>query len=245
MSRARKAKVAAAVKAIRDFHALGRSLPRKQAHRDAYKQRTIGTEAKKRGLNPDTARKARQFADPAAGYTTAEVRALCQLIRGVQPGQGDECAVFGRTHLIRLLSVTKHRRAGLQAAAVRGGWSTAELEAQIAARYGSRRDGGRRRRLPSDVLGLLAQVERLCESWRRWVALVTPAAAGQASKAAAPSLDGLPADVRRRVRDADAAMAKLHVAATEELTARRPGRTVRHQFREAEGEAGDRPAARR
>jgi hypothetical protein len=152
--------------------------------------------------------------------------------------------VFGRTHLIRLLSVTKDLRAGLQAA-VRGGWSPGELEAQIAARYGSRRDGGRRRRLPNDVLGLLTQVVQLCESWRRWVALVTPVAAEHASKADAPSLDNLPADVQQRVRDADAAVAKLHAAATEELTARRPGRTVRHQFREAAGKAEDRPAARR
>lgn len=49
----------------------------------------------------------------------------------------------------------------------------------------------------------------------------------------APSLDDLPPGGRRLVKDADAAMAKFHEAATEELMARRPGRAVRHQFRMA------------
>ena len=44
------------------------------------------------------------------------------------------------------------------------------------------------------------------------------------------------AGVRQRVRDADAAMAALHQAATDELKARRPGRSVRHQFRKAAAE---------
>lgn len=245
MSQARKTKVAAAVKAIRDFYALGRSLPRKQAHKDAYDQGTVDAEAKKRGINPDTVRKARQFADPTGGYTPAEVNDLCRLISKVQPGQDDGDAVFGRTHVIRLLSVPKHRRAGLQEAAIRGGRSTGELEARIAAKYGSRRDGGRKRRLPSDALGLLAQAERLCESWRRWVALVTPDPELPEGKSKAPSLDDLPPRIRRLVREADAAVAKLHETATEELKARRPSRAVRHQFRKAGGEAGDRPAARR
>jgi hypothetical protein len=30
------------------------------------------------------------------------------------------------------------------------------------------------RRLPNDTLGILAQVERMCESWRLWVGLPTP-----------------------------------------------------------------------
>ena len=245
MSQARRAKVTAAVRAIRDFYALGQSVPKKQAHKDAYDQGTVDAEAKKRGINPDTLRKARQFADAAGGYTPGEVNDLCRLISTVQPDQDDGDAVFGRTHLIRLLSVPKHRRAALQEAAVRGGWSTGELEARIAARYGSRRDGGRKRRLPSDALGLLTQAERFCESWRRWVGLLSPDPEQLKGKSKAPTLDDLPPRVRRLVQDADAVMAKLHEAATEELKARRPGRAVRHQFRKAEDEAGDRPAARR
>ncbi|QDU21796.1 hypothetical protein [Urbifossiella limnaea] len=233
MTTARTAKVMAAVKAIKDFHALGRSVPKKQAQKEAYAQGTVDAEAQKHGVNPDTVRKARQFADPVGGYTPAEVNDLCRLITAEQPHQDDERSVFGRTHLIRLLSVKKQYRAGLQEAAVRGGWSTGELEAQIAARYGSRRDGGRRRRLPADALGLLTQVERLCEGWRRWVALVSANPEQQVGKTKGPSMNDLPPRVRRLVGEAGAALAKLHEAATEELKARRPGRAVRHQFRKA------------
>jgi hypothetical protein len=233
VSQARRTRVAAAVKAIRDFYVLGRAVPEKQAHKDAYDQGTVDAEAQKLGINPDTVRKARQFADPAVGYAPAEVTDLCRLIAAVQPGQADELSVFGRTHLIRLLSVKKQFRAGLQEAAVRGGWSTSAFEALIASRYGSRRDGGRKRRLPTDALGLLTQVERLCEGWRRWVALVTPAPEQQDKKTTTPSLVDLPPRVRRLIRDADAAMAKLHEAATDDLKARRPSRAVRHQFRKA------------
>jgi hypothetical protein len=239
VSQTRKAKVSAAVKAIRDFYALGRSLPKKQPHKHAYDQGTIDAEARKRGISPDTVRKARQFADPVAGYTPGEVNELCRLITAVQFRQGDDYAVFGRTHLIRLLSVKKHLRAGLQETAIRDGWSTGELEAQISARYGSRRDGGRKRRLPSDALGLLTQVERLCESWRRWVSLVTPGSDQPKGKITTPSLDDLPPGVRRLVREADAAMAKLHEGATNELKSRRPSRAIRHQFRRAEREGGN------
>ena len=98
---------------------------------------------------------------------------LKRVITEVQPDQDDGYAVFTRTHVIRLLSVEALPCAS-SASAIRGGWSTAELEAQIAARYGTRRDGGRKRRFPGDALGLLAQLERLCETWRRWVTLVTP-----------------------------------------------------------------------
>jgi hypothetical protein len=244
VSQARSAKVAAAVKAIKDFHGLGLVLPRKQAHKDAYDQGTVDAEARKHGINPDTVRKARQFADPVAGYTPAEVRDLCKLITDVQPDQDDRDGVFSRTHLIRLLSVKKQRRAALQEAAIRKGWSSAELEAQIAARYGSRRDGGRKRRLPGDALGLLAQVEQLCESWRRWLLLVTPRTDQKEAKTSAPTLEDLPPKVRRRVRDADAAVAKLHEATTDELKARRPGRSVRHQFRNTGVEGERQPATR-
>jgi hypothetical protein len=228
VSQSRRAKVAAAVKSLRAFYALGRSLPRRPAHKDAYDQGTVEAEAARLGVNPDTVRKARQFADPVAGYTAAEVNDLCRLVSAVRPGQDDGYAVFGRTHLIRLLSVKKQYRAGLQEAAVRGGWSTAVLEAEIAARYGSRRDGGRKRRVPDDVLGRLLQAEAMCETWCRWASVATP------PKGASPPLPpgGLPAEVVRLVWVATAAVAKLQAAAVAELTARRPGRAVRRQFRD-------------
>lgn len=234
MSQSRSSTVASAVKAIKEFHAIGETLPKRASHREVYDKGVIESAATKLGMNPDTVRKARQFADPAVGYSRAELSALCQLITKLQPGQDARFAVFGRTHVIRLLSVQKRWRTALQATAIREGWSLAELQAQIAVRYGSRRDGGRRRRVPADALALTAQIEKLCENWRRWFALAAPAKAsvsGETAKDTHAPLDGLPPALAERVKAADAAIATLHRAATDELCARRPGRSVRRRFR--------------
>ena len=236
MSKVRRRKITAAVQAIQDFYTLGQSLPRKQTHRDAYNQGTIDAAARKHGRNADTLRKARQFADPVAGYTSEEVEELCRSLRKVQSDQADTKSIFGRTHVIRLLSLKRPKRRRLQEKAIREGWSTAELEAQIAVRYGSRRDGGRKRRVPDDLLGMLAQLEQLCETWRRWHAQVTPETAQQKAAIKKPAPDGFPDQVQRRMHAADTAMAKLHQAVTEELNARQPGRGVRHKFRSAANE---------
>src|SRR5262249_52644241 len=137
VGKSRKQKVAAAVNAIRDFHALGGELPKKETHGGAYAKGTMADEARTRRTNPDTLRKARQFADPAAGYTPQELNDLCRLIRRVQREQDDGLAVLGKSHVLRLLTVRpKARRGALQRQAVGEGWSCHELERQIAARYG-------------------------------------------------------------------------------------------------------------
>jgi hypothetical protein len=234
VSQSRSSAVVAAVKAIKDFHAIGEALPKKASHREVYDKGVIESAAAKLGINPDTVRKARQFADPAAGYSRAELNALCQLITKIQPGQDERYAVFGRTHVIRLLSVQKRWRTGLQATAIREGWSLAELQGQIAARYGNRRDGGRKRRVPTDALALTAQIEKLCENWRRWFSLAAPTKEATSDEAAGGRhvpLDGLPPALAEHIRATDAAIATLHRAATDELCARKPGRSVRRQFR--------------
>lgn len=230
MSQTRRAQVASAVKAIRAFHELGRTLPAKAPHKDGYGHGTVATEAEKHDLNPDTIRKARQFADPVSGYTVAEVNALCRSIRDVQTDQGGP--IFGRTHLIRLLSVPKKEREKVQQSAIAHGWSTAELEAHIATRFGSRRDGGRKRRVPADVLGVLVQLEGLCEGWRRWAAVVT--SDGDDSQRRVRKRVELPADLLGSVVATTKAVADLHDEVNRELQARRPRRGVRKRFRAAD-----------
>jgi hypothetical protein len=234
VSQARKTRVAAAVKSIKAMYALGRKIPPKRSPKEAYSQGELAGAAEKLGVSAEFARQARQLADPTAGYTREELDELCELIREVQPDQADDLPVFGRTHVVRLLSVPKGRRGKLQRDAVASGWSSNRLAHEVGVRFGPRRHGGRKRRLPADDLGLLAQAERFCESWRRWVGLVTPDPERKGTKTKALSLDDLPARVRKLVGEADAALKKLHQAATDELKARRPGRAVRHQFREAE-----------
>lgn len=218
MSQTRRQQVAAAVKAVRAFHEFGRSLPAKQSHRDGYRQGTVDAEAEKHGLNPDTVRKARQFADPERGYTVAELNALCRSIREVQEGQ--DGPVFGRTHLIRLLSVPKKQRAKVQASAIKNGWSTADLEAHIAAAFGRRRHGGRNRQVPPDLMGVLVQLEGLCESWRRWAAAVTPPD-GDAPRQRDTERVRMPAKLLETVASATRAIADLHEQVSRKLQTRR------------------------
>ncbi len=233
--------MADAIRGIKDFHATGRKLPPKASHREAYNQGTIQTAGEKLGLSAEAARQARQLADPSAGYTPAELRELCDLIREVQPGQDDALPVFGKTHLIRLLSVPKPRRPVLQRRAVRGAWPTSRLESEIAAKYGTRREGGRRRQVPQDVEGLLVQLEGVCEGWRRLLAAVDQPATEE--KVGHAVLADLPEGVRRHARAAARAVAALQEAVTDELAGRLPKRHVRQPFREVEEEEGSTKAA--
>jgi hypothetical protein len=229
----RRQRVAAALASIREFHALGKRLPKRASHKEAYDKGLIDDAAAKLGMNPDAARKARQFADAVEGYSAAELNELCRLIGRVQPAQDDAKAVFSRTHVIRLLTVPKPDRARLQAAAVEKGWSVSRLEAEIATRYGTRRAGGRSHRVPQDALGLLVRAEHVCESWRRWFSGVEAAEAKGAKQAGRARLliDELPKKVVSRLRSAEAAVAALHRAVADELGARKPGVSVRHRFR--------------
>jgi hypothetical protein len=142
MASSRAAKVKVAIKKIREFYALGQEIPPKPSHKQTYHQGVIRAEAQRRHINEDTLRKARMFTDPVEGYSRQELNELCRLIREVQSGQDERRAIFGKTHLIRLLSVRpKRRRAALQKLAIKKGLSSAELEAEIAQRGG--RAGGR------------------------------------------------------------------------------------------------------
>jgi hypothetical protein len=228
--------VKAAVEKIREFYALGREIPPKLAHKQTYHQGVIRAEAQRRHINEDTLRKARQFADPVEGYTREELKELCDLIKRVQPEQDERKAIFRRTHVIRLLSVrSKRRRRALQREAILGGWSTAALEAEIAKRFGTRRHGGRRRRIPPDPGDLLVQLEAMCEGWRRWqTELSREVEEGEEGHA---SLADLPDTVRKEVEEAGRVLWRLHQAVVEALKDSQPGRAVRLGFQDKPGEA--------
>jgi len=232
VAESRKQKVEGAIKVIKDFHALGLSLPEKQDHKDTYDQDIIKTEAEKKGINGDTLRKARQFADPEDGYSARELKELVKLIREVQLNKDDKLAVFSKTHIIRLVSVPKRWRLSLQKKAIEEGWSTAKLETEIATRYGTRRAGGRKGHVPRDTIGLLTQIEKLCETWRRWLAEVTPEATEDDAEPEHAMLADLPKAIQKQVRSVGAAFAELQKDVTEELKTRKPGRDVRHQTRD-------------
>ena len=231
MSASREDRVKAAVKAIRDFYELGGKLPPKQPLDNTDNKRKLRDAAETLGVSVEFARQARQFADHELGYTPDEVDALCRLIEETQPDQGDELSVFGRSHLNRMLSVPKRRRPRLQAEAIGKGWAMRRLDAEIAARYGARRNGGRYR-LPrtKGILGLLTEVERLCDGWMRWHdQLGSPPVEGRAVP-----LEDLPQNLRDCICAAQNAMEKLEEAVAAAFNDLRPTRLARLRFREDE-----------
>ncbi len=240
MSKLRTKQVGDAVRGIKEFHAIGLRLPEKKPFRESYNQGAIQDAGKRVGMGTEVARQARQFADPQAGYTRDELLELCALISEVQTAQDDGLPVFSRTHAIRMLSVPKRRRAKLQREAIKNSWSTSRLEAEITAKFGTRRAGGRKRRVPSDAVGLLIQMEQMCESWRRLL---------QAVDLKEENLDhavltDLPHGVRRQVLVVGKALAALQEAVTDELAKQVPGRGVRHQYQEVDEDGKGKKAAR-
>jgi hypothetical protein len=155
---------------IRSFHALGTRL-RAGLERAGYGDGYFDAQAKKgtRYRNADTLRKAAAFADPGTGYDPGELDALLDQVRRHHHRFARRGTRFGLTHLVRLLSVPKAGRAGLQKRCLAGGWGTAELEAAIRARFGRpRRRGGRRPHVPNDRAGVLVRVHALCLALERW-----------------------------------------------------------------------------
>jgi hypothetical protein len=161
-------KVGEAIKQLRAFHAMGRKSLRKRPGRAAYRAGEIDEEAKKRVIHVDTLRKARSFADPAEGYSAEDLEDLCDFIMRVQPDQDEGTPVFSRRHLTSLLGVLpKKDRKALQRAAIRRGWSTAQLRAEIAKRRGTRSSGGRPP-VAGKLEDVLTQLDQISGAWHRW-----------------------------------------------------------------------------
>lgn len=237
-ARSGQERVKAATQNIRAFHDLGRALPPKpERHKDNWGRRIIGGEADLLGVNEDTLRKARAFADPDKGYTRKKLDDLCRLIREVQPvrrkvkpDQEEELPIFQRSHVIRLLSVKgKKQRLALQRKCIKEGWSTGALDREIAKRYGARRAGGRRRKIPPDLTDLLVQLEGACEGWRRWKGELSREPEEVTEKHVL--LANLPDELREQIEAVSKGIFTLHQAVVEELKQVQPGRDIRSALR--------------
>jgi hypothetical protein len=128
--------IQAAVAKVRAFYEVGQRSRKERSGRAAYADDEAGKDARAAGINPDTLRAARRFADPERGYTTAELDVLFAEFREFGFG-------FGTSSVIRLLSVwPRKQRARLQRKAIKGGWSLSRLEFEIAKEFGTRKAGG-------------------------------------------------------------------------------------------------------
>jgi len=165
----RAERVKRAITLLKDFHEAGRTVPPAARGKDVKISRFKSVR-----INKNLLRTARQFANPVSGYSRDELAELCNFIEQEQPSQPSSFAIFGRTHVIRLLSApSKVRRLALQKEAIEGGWSTSRLETEVTVRYGTRQVGGRKAKIPDDDVGVLGQIEGFCERWRRWYCLVS------------------------------------------------------------------------
>ncbi|MFO0881820.1 MAG: hypothetical protein U0840_31425 [Gemmataceae bacterium] len=196
--------VSQAIRDIRAYHDQGRQSLRDLPQRGEYGGGAIDGQAERLGWNPTRLRKARQFAHPEEGYSRDRLNELCRLLREHRP-------VFGVTHVALLVSVPWSQREELQRECVEGNWSTQELQTEIKRRFGSRRQGGRRRRVSSDPSHALVQLEEMAETWRRWLAV-----AGEQEV-----LDALPEKVRERINAVNRAISRLREEVTGELEAGR------------------------
>ena len=172
MPQAMNSAISHVIDEIKRFHRLGAKSRHARPEAGKYGTAAIKAESERHALNPDTMRKARAFADPDTGYDRDDLALLLAAVRASAARFRERGRAFGRSHLIRLLSVPKARgrRRKLQAKLFANAWSVAELDTAIKARFGTRRQGGRRRRIEGDLPGLLAQIDGLCEGWMRMMA---------------------------------------------------------------------------
>jgi hypothetical protein len=226
MLKDRRELVEEAIERIRDFHKIGLDLGPKRQHRDVYGKGIIDKMAKKKsGENADTLRKARQFADPIDGYTPAELSELCKYIANEQPGQDDGKQIFRRTHILRLVSVRpKKLRKRMERRAIKEEWSTAELETAISLECGTRKGGGRRRRIPREQTAFLAGLERMAEGWRRWHCEVERIV--NEGKGSSP-LESVSRKLQGQIVEVSACLAALHQQVNAELHRLHPSRAAR------------------
>jgi hypothetical protein len=150
-------------------------------------------------LNTDTLGKMRRV---AAEYTAEQIADLAARVRANR-------SRFSTSHLLRLLVITdRKQRDAIASRAVRGSWtlSTLERHAQVA-RKGRRLGAGRKPFVPADPEQRLVVLEGLALKWLRWTALAA---------------DGLPRDLGRLVREADAAVGAVKAALADHLPRTRP-----------------------
>jgi hypothetical protein len=205
-------KVDEGIRKVRAFHQLGQQSLTRYPERSEYAKGQIDAQAKAKKINADTLRKARAFASQYGKPDLDELFSLCR----------KHCFAPNTSLILRLvtLPIKKERRA-LQREAIVGHWTITRLNRELAARYGARRLGGRLRAIPPDKVGLLAQLETMCEEWKRWYAALQRNPKPGAKKA---SERDLPPQLRKKVQAVLKQIEDLQLSVGHELMREVPGR---------------------
>ena len=164
---------------------------------------TLRREAAERKTNLDTLRKLRQLVDPKrGGYTRDELAELCrQCMRGGHP--------ISRSVLFQLLRIQDTaERAKFAERLIKERWKRQRVNVEIRKRFGARRSGGRKRKLPIAVPDAMAALDGMCRDWLRWCAQL------EDTESDTPHVawNQLPTDVRRQLESARQAIETLQAA---------------------------------
>jgi hypothetical protein len=126
---------------------------------------------------------------------------------------------LGPRHVIGLLRIkNKQKRKQLQRKAVREGWSTRRVAAEVSKLLGTAGSGGRQAKAPADVDEALAQIVTMTNRWGRWFEGFD--STGRKGKTPAMSrieVDDLPESVYKSLKAVSAQIRKLKMAVEQEL----------------------------
>ena len=209
-SRAKVSPEAAAetVATIRAYHAQGVLSLSHQPADGVYGGGETRLEATTLGWNVTKVLKARKF---ARWYSATELDRLCRGIERHRP-------TFGLAHIALLVTVPdKVVRKELQRWCVEENVTKAELKAELKLRYGSRRAGGRWKKIGTRPDQLLVQLDEMADSWLRWHQLVGATQGENGSSL----LSAFPVSVRRKLDEASRAVQALRDTVDKKLTAMR------------------------
>lgn len=223
--------VRTALRRVRSFYELGCKSLKSKPGRMEYG--SMKEEASRFGLSEELLRKARQFADPDHGYTLQELNAILSQCRDLVVEGNKVGFALGTTHVIRWLSVPNRRRARIERLTIAERWTLSRLESEIAKEFGSRRAGGRRRKIPANSLDALVQLEAICNEWRRWYESLHRDLSAEGKRKtkttekAKITPSDLPEPVRKLLPIVTKTFAELQAMVSEEIRKAKPSRLSR------------------
>ena len=156
-------KVQKAIERLWEAYEVGKQITENCPMGGRYGAGLIDGEARRHGINPDTARKLRQFVDPKQGFTDSELKDLIAL-----SGQHDYPLAIST--VFRLFPVPK--RGGERKQFIRelisGRWKRARVAAEIRRRYESQRPGDHVPRIADDFNDASVELQNRAFQFRRW-----------------------------------------------------------------------------
>jgi hypothetical protein len=220
-----RSRVDKAIRRLREFWELGSKIlqDRKDLQDSGanvgYGAQVVSSAAVREKTNEDYVRKAMLAADENIGFSEEELEEVERLCKKNQ-------AILGVGHLTRLLGVPKENgaRDKVLQQVVEEHWSYRTLNDNIRGQYRQGgHEGGRRQRPPRDRQDLLAQLDRLCLTWRRWCLGVASRKVrpGQTLRA---SLEDLSDELRGRVEGVTRAMKRLQKAVAKDQKIKTKGK---------------------